>query len=40
MLSSLIGGLATAGIILGIFIFAEIVLRIVAKVTDSEITIK
>lgn len=39
MLSSLIGGLATAGIIVGIFIFAEIVLRVVAKVTNSEITL-
>ena len=38
MLGSLIGGLATAAILIGIFIFAEIVLRVVAWATDSEIT--
>lgn len=38
MLNSILGGLATAGIIVGIFIFAEIVLRVVAWATDSEIT--
>lgn len=37
MLSSILGGLATAGIIVGIFIFAEIALRVVAWATDSEI---